>query len=116
MKGPFTTARRVSTSFSSQCRPRVNIVQASMEELQVSGLGTFKVVGKLKVFYKTLPDNEDLQPELANFNISLEEYSSTFKMLDDKLTRNNLHTIMDGHPSREALEHYQEREIQPQLG
>lgn len=114
MKGPFTTARRVSTSFSSQCRPKVDIVQASMEALQASGLGIFKVVSKLKIFYKNLPD-VDLQPKLANFNIAQEEYSSTFDLEDDKLTRTNKEIIMDGHPSREALEQHQERDIQPQL-
>ena len=52
MKGPYTTARRIYTSFSSYCRPNVSLVQKSMQELQDAGLGEFKVVNKLKIFIR----------------------------------------------------------------
>ena len=51
MLAKFTTARRIYTSFSSRCRPTVAIVQEAMEELQKNGLGIFKMVEKLKVFF-----------------------------------------------------------------
>ena len=50
VKGPYTTARRVYTSFSSHCRPNVNLVQKSMQDLAAAGLGIFKVINKLKIF------------------------------------------------------------------
>ena len=60
MKGPYTTARRIYTSFSSHCRPNVSLVQKSMQDLAAAGLGIFKVINKLKIFYKMLP-SDDLQ-------------------------------------------------------
>lgn len=77
MKGPYTTARRVYTSFSSHCRPNVSLVQKSMQQLQDAGLGVFRVENKLKIFYKALP-SDDLQPKLAKYNVSLEEYRRLF--------------------------------------
>ena len=50
VKGPYTTARRAYTSFSSHCRPNVNLVQKSMQDLVAAGLGIFKVINKLKFF------------------------------------------------------------------
>ena len=50
MKGPYMTAHRIYTSFSSHCRPNVSLVQKPMQELQDAGLGEFKVVNKLKIF------------------------------------------------------------------
>ena len=50
VKGPYTTARRVYTSFSSHCRPNVSLVQKSMQDLAAAGLGIFKVINKLKIF------------------------------------------------------------------
>ena len=50
VKGPYTTACRVYTSFSSHCRPNVNLVQKSMQDLVAAGLGIFKVINKLKIF------------------------------------------------------------------
>ena len=64
MKGPYTTARRVYSSFSSHCRPNVNLVQKSMQDLAAAGLGIFKVINKLNIFYKMLP-SDDLQQRLA---------------------------------------------------
>ncbi|XP_044184740.1 uncharacterized protein LOC122964877 [Acropora millepora] len=82
MPAKFTTARRVYTSFSSRCRLPVAIVQEAMEELQKNGLGIFKIVEKLKVFYKQSPEM-DLQPKLAKYGISLEEFTRTFNQEDD---------------------------------
>ena len=64
MKGPYTTARRVYSSFSSHSRPNVNLVQKSMQDLAAAGLGIFKVINKLNIFYKMLP-GDDLQQRLA---------------------------------------------------
>ena len=50
VKGPYTTARRVYTSFSSHCCPNVSLVQKSMQDLAAAGLGIFKVINKLKIF------------------------------------------------------------------
>ena len=51
VKGPYTTARRAYTSFSSHCRPNVNLVQKSMQDLVAAGLGIFKVINKVKFFF-----------------------------------------------------------------
>ena len=88
MPDKFTTACRVYTSFSSRCRPPVAIVQEVMQELQKNGLGFFKMVEKLKVFYEKSPEM-DLQPKLANYGISLEEFTKTFNQEDDRLTSQN---------------------------
>ena len=64
MKGPYTTARRIYSSFSSHCRPNVNLVQKSMQDLAAAGLGIFKVINKLNICYKMLP-SDDLQQRLA---------------------------------------------------
>ena len=64
MKGPYTATRRVYSSFSSHCRPNVNLVQKSMQDLAAAGLGIFKVISKLKIFYKML-HSDDLQQRLA---------------------------------------------------
>ena len=50
VKGPYTTAHRVYTSFSSHCLPNVNLVQKSRQDLAAAGLGIFKVINKLKIF------------------------------------------------------------------
>ncbi|CAH3165565.1 unnamed protein product [Pocillopora meandrina] len=50
VKGPYTTACRAYTSFSSHCRPNVYLVQKSMQDLVAAGLGIFKVINKLKMF------------------------------------------------------------------
>ena len=60
------------------------MVQEAMEELQKNGLGIFKMVEKLKVFYKKSPEM-DLQEKLANYGISLEEFTKTFNQEDDRL-------------------------------
>ena len=84
MPAKFTTARRVYTSFSFRCRPPVAIVQEAMEELQKNGLGIFKMVEKLKVFYKKSPEM-DLQPKLANYG-------------DDRLTSQKKEAIAEQSP------------------
>ena len=85
------------TSFSSRCRPPVAIVQEAMEELQKNGLGIFKIVEKLKVFYKQSPEM-DLQPKLAKYGISLEEFTRTFNQEDDRLTSQNEEAIAEQSP------------------
>lgn len=65
MNGPYTTARRIYTSFSSYCHPNVSLVQQSTQELEAAGLGMFKVINKLKIFYKNLT-SDGLQQRLAN--------------------------------------------------
>lgn len=79
-----------------------------MQELQDAGLGEFKVVNKLKIFYKTLPSN-DLQPKLAKYNVSVEEYKATFLKEDDRLTTNHITTITENHPFQEQLDGFLER-------
>lgn len=90
MPGPYTTARRVYTSFSSSCRPNVSMVQKAMENVQESGFCTYKMVNKLKVFYKVLPNNVDLEAKLSTFNIPLGEFEAIFRKVDERLTSRNI--------------------------
>ena len=108
MKGPYTTACRIYTSFSSHCRPNVSLVQKLMQELQDAGLGEFKIVNKLKIFHKTVP-SDDLQPKLAKYSVSVEEYRATFLEEDDRLTTNNITTISENHLFQEQLDGFVER-------
>ncbi len=101
MPGPFTTARQVYTSFSSKSRPPVVSVQKSMEELEKSGLGIFKTVNKLKIFYKKSPVLVEMQAKLANFGISFDEYSANFKKKNSRLTSRNMEVIVEAHPIAE---------------
>ena len=114
MKGPYTTARLIYTSCSSHCCPNVSLVQKSMQELQDAGLGEFKVVNKLKIFYKTVP-SDDLQPKLAKYNVSVEEYKATFLKEDDRLTANNITTISENHPFQEQRDGFVERVLLPPI-
>ena len=50
VKGPYTTACCVYTSFFSHCLPNVNLVQKSRQDLAAAGLGILKVINKLKIF------------------------------------------------------------------
>lgn len=68
-----------------------------MEKLQKNGLGIFKIVEKLKVFYKQSPEM-DLQPKLAKYRISLEEFTRTFNQEDDRLTSHNEEAIAEQSP------------------
>ena len=97
MKGPFTTARRVYTSFTSHCHPNVSLVQKSMQDLEAAGIGILKVINKLKIFYKMLP-SDGLKQKLAKYNISVQDYRTTFLKDDDKLTASNIFTMSEGHP------------------
>ena len=106
MPGPYTTARRVYTSFSSSCRPNVSMVQKAMENVQESGFGTYKMVNKLKVFYKVLPNNVDLEAKISTFNIPLREFEAIFRKVDERLTSRNIEAIMEAHPNAEGLENY----------
>ena len=71
----------------------------SMQDLAAAGLGIFKVINKLKIFYKMLP-NDNLQQKLAKYNISVQDYRSTFLKDDDKLTASNIFTMSEGHPCK----------------
>ncbi|XP_078384848.1 uncharacterized protein LOC144667332 [Oculina patagonica] len=102
MKGPYTTTRRIYTSFSSHCRPNVNLVEQSMKELEAAGLGMYKQIKRLKIFYKILP-SQDLRQKLAKFEVTQEEYREAFLMEDEKLTKGNIVTINEGHPFTEEL-------------
>lgn len=79
IKGPFTTARHIYTSFSSSRHPKVSLVEKSMQELEDAGLGAFTFLNKLKIFYKN-PPSDDLKPKLAKFNISLVCISSEYHL------------------------------------
>ena len=108
MKGPYTTACRTYTSFSSHCCPNVNLVQKSTQDLVAAGLGIFKVINKLKSFYKMLP-SDDLQQKLAKYNISAQDYRTTFLKDDNKLTASNIFTMSEGHPFQAELNAFRER-------
>ena len=75
----------------------INQVQMSMQDLAAAGLGIFKVINKLKIFYKMLP-SDDLQQKLAQYNISVQDYRTTSLKDDDKLTASNIFTMSEGHP------------------
>ena len=77
----------------------INQVQMSMQDLAAAGLGIFKVINKLKMFYKMLP-SDDLQQKLAQYNISVQDYRTTFLKDDDKLTASNIFTMSEGHPCK----------------
>lgn len=80
--GPYATARRVYTSYSSLSRPTASMVKNCMTQLQEQGLGTYKIVNKHNVYYKKLPADE-LKPKLAVYGISLESYSAVFRSEDE---------------------------------
>lgn len=85
-----------------------------MQQLQDAGLGVFRVENKLKIFYKALP-SDDLQPKLAKYNVSLEEYKETFLKEDNKLTTSNIETISEDHPFLEQLNALLEKEQLPRV-
>ena len=115
MKGPCTTACRINTSFSLHCHPNVNLVQKSMQDLAAAGLGIFKVINKLKFFYKMLPI-DDLQQKLTKYDISAQDYRTTFPRDDDRLTAaSNIFTMSEGHPFQAGLNAFRERETLPPL-
>lgn len=65
-----------------------------MEKLHTDGLGTFKTVNKLKVFFKRNPD-EECKSKLAAHGISLEEYSAYFNTEDDRITSRNKVSMLE---------------------
>ena len=69
----------------------------AMEELQMNGLGILKMVERFKFFYKKSPEM-DFQPKLANYEISLEEFTTTFNQEDDWLTSQNKEAIAEQSP------------------
>ena len=71
----------------------------SMQDLAAAGLGIFKVINKLEMFYKMLP-SDDLQQKLAQYNISVQDYRTTSLKDDDKLTASNIFTMSEGHPCK----------------
>ena len=70
-KGPYTTLARVRTSFTVRIRPSVKVIETAMKQLQKAGLGSFKIVDRLRIFYKGLPSNQVVEQNLACFAISL---------------------------------------------
>ena len=86
-----------------------------MQDLAAAGLGIFKVINKLKFFYKMLP-NDDLQQKLTKYNISAQDYRTTFLRDDDRLTAaSNIFTMSEGHPFQAELNTFRERETLPPL-
>jgi len=69
-----------------------------MEELSRDGLGAFKCVKKLKVFYKKAP-SEDLRGGLSRHGISLEDFTSVFEQEDNRLTSLNRDDILENNPN-----------------
>ena len=102
ISGPVVTARGVYTSFSSRNRPSAQNVQLCMEDLEKEGLGIFKKVDKLKVFYKKLP-GDDIKPKLS---LSLESYTAIFRKGDPRLTTRNRDEIWEHHPDAAAVDAY----------
>ena len=84
-----------------------------MLQLQDAGLGVFTVENKLKIFCKAPSD--DLQPKLAKYNVSLEEYKQTFRKEDNKLTTSNIESILENHPFLEQVNALLEKEQLPQV-
>lgn len=63
----------------------------------MNGLGIFKMVERLKFLYKKSPEM-DFQSKLANYEISLEEFTTTFNQEDDRLTSQNKEAIAEQSP------------------
>ena len=105
ISGPVVTARGVYTSFSSRNRPSAQNVQLCMEDLEKEGLGIFKKVDKLKVFYKKLP-GDDIKPKLSLYEMSLESYTAIFRKGDPRLTTRNRDEIWEHHPDAAAVDAY----------
>ena len=93
MNGPYTTVKRAVASFSSRCRPGAKPLKEAMEVLQREGLGVHKTIHKLHVFYKVLPNTDGIQEKLSKYNISREEYASSFRNEGPKLTEAIVTTI-----------------------
>ena len=102
LPGLFAEGRRVYTSFSSRCRPILGMVQRSMEDLEAAGFGIFKLVSNLRIFYKQLP-SDLLQPKLAAYGMSLEEYTVLFRQEDERLTSRNRDEILDQLPEELSI-------------
>ena len=105
ISGPYTTAKRVYTSFTSRNRPTALAVKNCMEDLQQQGLGTYKYINKLHCYYKSFP-NEDLKPLLAVHGMSLDSYIATFKDEDERITSSNRDMLLDNHPNSAELESF----------
>ena len=86
-----------------------------MQDLAAAGLGIFKVINKLKSFYKMLPI-DDLQQKLTKYDISAQDYRTTFLRDDDRLTAaSNIFTMSEGHLFQAGLNAFRERETLPPL-
>ena len=55
--------------------------------------------------------NDNLQQKLAKYNISVQDYRSTFLKDDDKLTASNIFTMSEGHPFQAELNAFRESNI-----
>ena len=53
--------------------------------------------------------SDDLQQKLAKYNISVQDYKTTFLKYDDKLTASNILTMSEGHPFQAELNAFRER-------
>ena len=72
-----------------------------MKQLQKAGLASFKIVDRLRTFYKALPSDQVVEQNLACFGISLKIYEQAFRENDIKLS--NINKILSGHPFLDAL-------------
>ena len=106
-KGPYITSARVRTSFTARILPNVKVIETAMKQLQKAGLGSFKIVDRLRIFYKGLPSDQVVEQNLARFGISLKIYEEAFQENDTKLS--NIDKILSGHPFFDALKVYQRR-------
>lgn len=104
--GPFVTPKRIYRKFSSRTRPDADIVRAEMAKLEQKGLGTVKQVQRSNIFYKALPTAVRAD-QLINYGISIEDYTTTFKAVDQGLTEGQRLTAEVAHPHGEAFDAYQ---------
>ena len=51
-KGPYTTSARDRISFTARICPNVKVIKTAMKQLQKAGLASFKIVDRLRIFYK----------------------------------------------------------------
>ena len=106
-KGPYITSACIHTSFTARIRPNVKVIETAMKQLQKAGLGSLKIVDRLRIFYKGLPSDQVVEQNLARFGISLKIFEEAFQENDTKW--NNINKILSGYPFLDALKVYQQR-------
>ena len=77
-----------------------------MAKLEQKGLGTVKQVKRSNILYKALPTAVRAD-QLINYGISIEDYTTTFKAVDQGLTEGQRFTAEVTHPHGEAFDAYQ---------